>query len=185
MEKFDKDFIDMIEDTLLTQLPDILRYSLDSANEVGKLRGLLELLYLDRLLPQVQSNVSKALPNGRILVFSSRNVKVKDLLGVAKSLGVTNEIEFYDYEQSKTYPYSKLEYNTLINAVLLGAVPHSTSGTDGYSSLVVSLERKAEEGVLYARVIRLSANNELKLTKESFREALKKLISEGNIRAHN
>jgi hypothetical protein len=181
MEKFDQEFLEMLEDTILTQLPDILPFALEAVNDSGRLRELLELLYLDRLLPQ--SFKSEALPTGKILVFSGQRVRVKDLLGVAKNLGISKErFEFYNYEQSKIYPYYRLEYSSLVSAVLFGAVPHKTTGNDEFNSVISSLEHKAREGVVYARVLRLSANNELKLTKTNFRSALIRLISEGSVK---
>jgi hypothetical protein len=182
MEKFDQDILDSLEDIILTQFPDILRHALENANNSGKLRELLRLLYLDRLLPHQYR--SEALPTGKILVFTGHSVKGKDLLGIAKRLGISKDrFEFYDYEQSKTYRYSQLEHNSVVSAVLFGAVPHKTVGAEDSSSIVSNLERKAKDGVIYARILRLYANNKLKLTKTNFREALIRLICEGSVRA--
>jgi hypothetical protein len=184
MEKFDRELLEILEDTILTQLPNILPYALETANDTGKLRGLLELLFLDRLLPPPQSFESKALPTGKILVFAAQKVNTNDLLGVAKNLGVSKDrFEFYDYEKSKTYPYKSLEYNGNVCAVLFGGVPHKTTGTEDFNSVIVNLESKVKEDIVWARVLRLCTSNELKLTKSNFREALALLIKEGNVKA--
>jgi hypothetical protein len=184
MERFEKDLVNMLEDTMLTELPNILPNALEAANEKGKLRELLELLFLDRLLPPPESDELKALPTGKIFVFAAEEINKDHLLGVAKDLGVSKErFEFYDYDRSKTYPYNTLEYNAKVCAVFFGGVPHKTAGTEDFKSVVANLEVKERKGIILARVVRLCASNELKLTKSNFREALKKLISEGRIKA--
>jgi len=184
LEKFDKETIETIEDTILTRLPDILPYVLEKVNDEGKLRGLLELLSLDELINQLEAFTSKALPTGKILVFAAQNVSTKDLVGVAKNLGIgKDKLEFYNYKEAKTYNYRKLEYNSNVCAVLFGAVPHKTAGTEDYSSVITSLKEKAEKGIIYAKVATLSTGNELKLTKTTFKNSLENLISEGHIKA--
>jgi hypothetical protein len=179
-EKFNKADLDILEDYIVTQLPDILTYVLESANESGRLRELLELLHLDRLLPQ--SYTSTPYSTGKILVFAGKTVKEKDLLGVAKSLGISKErFVFYDYEQAKAFQYDSLECNAGISAILFGSVPHKTVGTENNNSVIANIERKADEGIIWAPVVRLHANNELKLTKTNFREALSQLIDDGSI----
>jgi len=177
LEKFSPDIIDGVEDDLLLQLPDLLRVALDRANDEGKLRSLLRLLQRESLLPQ--SETIDVLPNGDILVFSGQTVQTKDLQGIAKGLGIKkSRIRFYNYEQSKRFDYRKLEYASDICAIIIGAVPHKTSGTEDFSSLVESLKSKSQAGRIPARIRPLYAGNQLKITNSNFKQTLKELIDD-------
>ena len=54
-------------------------------------------------------------------------------------------------------------------------MPHSTTGNEGESSLVVKIT--SEQGFPYSVVCRTNSNNgKLKITKTSFRKALREII---------
>lgn len=181
MERFSDDIVESIEDTLLSQLPDILGYALEKANEDGKLRELMKLLCLERMLPQ--SNRIESLPTGKILVFGRQEVSKNVMEAIAKDLGISKQrFEFYDYEEAKTYPYNHLDSNGAVCAVLFGAVPHKTTGTGDAGSVISNLEQRQQEGIIPARILQLSAGGELKITKTNFRNTLVVLVDTGIVR---
>lgn len=96
-----------------------------------------------------------------------------------KSFGLDkNRFEFcLDYNKAKTYPYKKLRYNPDYRVIILGAVPHSSTGKNDSSSVIA--EMKNHEG--YPRVEVLSGNNEVKITKSNFKEAVHRLMCENYI----
>jgi len=181
MEKLTREQINELEDEILVQLPDLLPFVLETANENGMLSELMDMLYLDHLLPN--SFIAEALPTGKIIVFGDSAVKPDVLLGIAKSLGLEKDrLEFYDYEKAKTFQSSKLEYRSEYSAILIGPVPHKAKGTEGYSSLLTSLEDKHRENIIPAHVVRLGAGEEMKITKTNFKEALIDLIDAGVVK---
>ena len=53
--------------------------------------------------------------------------------------------------------------------VLVGPLPHRVEGIDGYSSFLAMVEANPED---FPKIIRLESANELKITKESFKNGL-------------
>ena len=90
--------------------------------------------------------------------------------GIAKTYGFAkNDFEFVDYDKAKGYT-DRIKREGQYSAIIIGACPHKTVGTRGYSSTVEML--KQSEGMPYTADAR-SKSGTLKVTKESFREALK------------
>lgn len=147
-------------------------------NMDGKLDAFLDLLQMSDLAKKGKRS-PKARSNGKIVVFGDSQVKKKDLLGIAKTLGVAkNRIEFVDYEHAKTYPYRKLQFRDDVVAVMFGAIPHSNAGKGTYTSLVNLMEHNPDR---YPEVIRLVSNKKMKITKTNFRKELEDLISAGKL----
>lgn len=144
---------------------------LSSLNQSGQLIKILSMMGLEKLLPQdkVFHNTKK-----KIVVIGQSNTKVDKLIGVAKELGFHKEQFLFclDYNDAKTFQYKKLQYSPKYAAVLVGAIPHSTKDKGGFSSIISALEH--QNG--YPPVIRIG-NNELKITKSSFKQSLSNLIS--------
>ena len=144
---------------------------LSSLNQSGQLIKILSMMGLENLLPQdkVFHNTKKI-----IVVIGQSNTKVDKLIGVAKELGFHKEQFLFclDYNDAKTFQYKKLQYSPKYAAVLVGAIPHSTKDKGGFSSIISALEH--QNG--YPPVIRIG-NNELKITKSSFKQSLSDLIS--------
>lgn len=144
---------------------------LSSLNQSGQLIKILSMMGLEKFLPQdkVFHNTKKM-----IVVIGQSNTKVDKLIGVAKELGFHKEQFLFclDYNDTKTFQYKKLQYSPKYAAVLVGAIPHSTKDKGGFSSIISALEH--QNG--YPPVIRIG-NNELKITKSSFKQSLSNLIS--------
>ena len=164
-----------LQDEIMGRLPETITSRLLMLNTNGRLEDLLKLLGMEDLVEGADSLDSW--PEGKIVVFGDPRANVNDLCGVAGSLGIhRNRVVFVPFERCERYDYRSLEYNHEVVAVMFGASPHSTSGKGSYSSVITRMESQRD---VFPRVIRLSANSELKITKRNFREALEGLISAG------
>lgn len=163
-------------------LMDEITHRFSRANIDGTLHGLLEKLGWESLLAS-EAEPLFTFASGKILVIGEQTVPVETLRMTAKKLGLDiNRFEFeLDYEAAQTYNYSKLAYNTKYRVILVGATPHSTTGTGQSGSLLAELENHPEK---YPRVVALRAEEgTLKITKSNFKKALVELISEKYIAA--
>lgn len=160
----------------LEVLLDNVRERILTANEDGSLSALLTKIGWADLL-QENDDGFYSYPSGKIVVLGGAECPENRLLGVAKELGLDKKrFEFcLDYEEAVRYNYRKLQYQPQYSVVLAGPLPHKTTGTGEYASLVSKLEN--EPG--YPKVIRLTANQALKITKSNFKAALEELLDTG------
>lgn len=109
--------------------------------------------------------------SSKILVLGNTQLSVRDLGGIAKSMGIDPDRLDYEleYERITNYNVENLKYNTKYSDVLVGPVPHKAKGISGASSLIAYIEKNSEE---FPKLIRMTDSNALKITKTSFREAL-------------
>ncbi|MBE6401681.1 MAG: hypothetical protein E7037_06625 [Verrucomicrobia bacterium] len=152
------------------------------ANRDGSLCSILTKIGWQDLLDDPGDDFGKvtSYPTGKIIVIGASSVKKEHLLGIAKGFGISkNRFEFIDFEEAKTFNYGKLQYNGVYRVVLAGPIPHKTTGTGDSSSAIVAMEK----GLGFPRVVRLRSSNELKITKQSFKEGLSSLLSEGFLQA--
>jgi hypothetical protein len=175
----DTDEINELEQSILEVINERLLISLIKANRGGELSTLLNLLGMEDLL--TPSFEIKSLPMGKIVVFGDSAIPQEQLAGIAKSLGIRKDrLEFnLDYMAVQKYDYRKFENTSKYCVILIGPIPHMTTGTDGYASLISALE--AKNRIIPAKIKRLENTNSLKITKTSFRKALEELIWNGDI----
>ena len=149
----------------LEDLMDEVTHRLSKANIDGTLMMLLGKLGWESILaPELEPLFT--LENGKILVIGEQTVAVEQLKMTAKN-----------YERAQTYVYSKLAYNSNYRAILVGAVPHSTTGTGQSGSLLAELQKHTEK---YPRTVALrTEEGKLKITKSGFKRALQQLIEDG------
>lgn len=116
---------------------------------------------------------------GTIVVIGASEVKESTLKAVIKPLNLDDKrFEFcLKYKDIKKYPFEKLRYNPKYRVVIYGPVPHSSTGKSKSSSALSEMKNN----VVYPRVVSLSSNNAIKITKCNFTDALKKLIEENYI----
>lgn len=109
--------------------------------------------------------------NGKILVVGDSRVNKNDLIGIAKKYGIKeSRLDFQlDYTRLHNYDFGKLRNSYTYSDVLVGPLPHKVEGIDGFSSFLAMVEANPEE---FPMVIRLETSNELKITKESFKNGL-------------
>ena len=107
--------------------------------------------------------------HGKILVIGGQELGVNVMHGIAKKLGFEKgDFDFVDYDKAKDFG-DRIRKNGRYSAVIIGACPHKTAGNAGYASTVEKL--KAIDGMPFTTDAR-SKTGKLKVTKESFREAL-------------
>ena len=151
------------------------RFSMANVNET--LQELLSRLGWADLLPNEEEPLF-TFANGKILVIAGQTINVSDLRVTINKLGLDyNRFEFVlDYDRAQRYNYSNLEYNYGYRVILMGAVPHSTTGTGDSGSVLAELQSHPDK---YPRVIALrTEEGTLKLTKNNFRKALEQLKEE-------
>lgn len=111
--------------------------------------------------------------NGKILVVGDSRVNKSDLIGIAKQYGIReSRIEFQlDYTRLHNFDFGNLRNSFVYSDILVGPLPHKVEGINGFSSFLAMVEANPEE---FPMVIRLESANELKITKESFKNGLLK-----------
>ena len=161
-----------LQDTLAERLLEILT----RLNRTDKLNTWLELMELTNLL---QSDTSYfTYRSAKILVIGESQIKLNVLKAIIQNLGIDfKRFELcLDYNDTKSYHYEKLRYNSNYSLVLVGAMPHKTSGTGDFSSAIARMEQ--EDG--FPPVVRFK---DLKITKTTLKEALQESLNAGYITA--
>lgn len=175
MDKLGTEELLELQEEILTRLPEEITAVLVRLNANGRLEEFLHLIGMGDLAEG--NEPLETWPEGKVVVFGDARARPKDLCGVAKELGISRDrIVFVEHDESVRYDFRKLEYNHNIVAVMFGAVPHSTSGKGSDGSVIARMERMRD---VFPKVIRLTANGSLKVTKTNFRENLESLISAG------
>ena len=167
-----------LEDAVLREMPDKITNALTTANRMGRLEALLELLNMTNLL--LPTETLKTYKDGKIIVIGYTEVKEDTLKAIAKSLNIDKDrFEFcLNYEKAQKYEYRKLQYASWYRVILFGPVPHSSTGKGESSSVIAEMEKHPD---CYPRVVRLGINQELKITNSSFKKALAELKDENYI----
>ena len=107
--------------------------------------------------------------HSKILVVGGDELGVNIMQGIAKTYGFEKkDFEFIEYGKAKDFT-DRIRMNGKYSAVIFGACPHKTSAGSGYSSAIEKF--KQIEGMPYTTDAR-TQSGELKLTRESFRNAL-------------
>ncbi len=166
-----------LENNVMERLPETITHVLSKLNRTGRLREFLELIdMLDLLMPVA---TYKTYRDGKILIIGDSEINESVIAGVAKSFGIdSNRLELcLGYDKASTYRFERIQYQPQYRVVLCGPMPHSIRGRNGSSSMITEMERK--DG--YPRVLRLESNSELKITKNSLRQALAQLKEEDYI----
>lgn len=112
----------------------------------------------------------------RYLVFGVSQISVDHMRGIAKTIGLDkDQIEFMlDYDQNKRFNFDNLRYNSPYGGILIGPNAHKMVSIDEYSSIIQKLTN--EDGFPPVEEIR-TTSGELKITKASFKDALKRIIT--------
>lgn len=155
------------------RLDDELLPALTLANRTGELGELLRLLGMGDLMGD--DGGARVVPT-KVVVIGDSAVKEDKLRSIARKHGIAGkDIEFaLGYERIKHYQFSKLRDSLVYRAVLVGPMPHSTSGKGDASSAITEMEHHPD---IYPQVIRLLDASGLKITKNSFASALDALDS--------
>lgn len=112
---------------------------------------------------------------GKILVLGATALDTKTMNGIAKLYGFKKDDLEYEVDYDKVVNFAGRGKLEKYSAVILGACPHKVQNLGDWSSLVEKC--KNTEGMPIAIDAR-SRSGELKVTKESFREALMQICNE-------
>lgn len=117
--------------------------------------------------------VARVVPT-KVVAIGESVVREDKLRSIAKRHGISGrDIEFaLGYERAKHYPFSNLRDSHTYRAVLVGPMPHSTSGKRDASSAIAEMENHPET---HPPVIGMYDANGLKITNNSFAQALDEL----------
>ena len=110
----------------------------------------------------------------RILVAGQSSIDTREVVKTLKQLGVDpDRVDLIlDYDDIQKYKWTALQYSDKYCDVIVGPMGHSAVGKGDYSSIIARMEQ--EDG--WPNVIRAIANGELKISKNSLREALEKTL---------
>lgn len=175
MERLEYEQLVELEDAIIDNLWEVLAKA-NAEDSLERLLTSMGLSYLTKDVLGIEPPL-KTWQDGKILVVGDAQCRPKDLAGVAKDMEISpKRIEYIDSGEATNYDFTQLEYSPRWCAVLFGATPHSTKGKGGDSSTIAHMENNRDR---YPEVLRLRANNQLKITKTNFREALSKLMDAG------
>ncbi len=167
----------VLEDAIRQRLADDLSRILCELNRTGELDEALAKWGIDDLLhPDTGYQPYK---NGKILIIGDSQVKKEHLISVAKDIGINkNRLEFVlSYEEGKKYDIAKTQYNENYCLILFGPLPHSGIAKGDFGSKIEA----AKQTPGYPPVKMLIANEQLKITKNNFKQALENALDTGII----
>lgn len=131
----------------------------------------------DLAIRQPASDWDDSLSHGKIIVFGEAAARENDIVKSITSQGVSKDrVELHlGYDEFKRYRFGDLQYNSAYRLILAGPLPHSTNDKGGYSSVIARMEQ--EEG--FTKLVKLSSNGRLKITKTNIKEAVQREIESG------
>ena len=161
----------------IEDLLDAIRERVTRANREDRLDQLLASM---GMLDLIESQPQPGTKDGKIVVLGSSRVKEKHLLKIAEELGIDkNRFEFcLDYDSIQRYEFSKLKFPDKYSLILVGPMPHSTTGTADSSSAIAEMENRQD---LYPRIVRLHAGRKLKITEHGFQKVLESMLQNNYI----
>ena len=156
----------LVEELRKELSPERLESMVDSLECDGKLNEFLKLIGREELAEADYDPFG----HRKIAVLGGSMAKSHHLLGIAKQLGFQkNQFEFcLSYDEMKTYHFDKLRNSAKYAAIVVGPIPHSTTGTGNYSSAIAAMEK--DEG--YPPVFRVE-----KITRSSFRNVVTQIMT--------
>ena len=171
----------------LSEIIELVKQKIFVANAMGDLDSLLQKIGIAYKTKSIEYEYSyDGNPYGKVLILGDSSVKQNNITGMLKesTFGFTNaeiqkRFEFvFEYETLNSFSFNKLtKWNYAV--ILAGPMPHSIKGRDYNSSLLCKLEKNEDN--IYPPVIRLTANSQLKITKQNVHDALLDLIKQGVI----
>lgn len=164
--------LDDLSSAMLERMGQELLPALTRANRMGDLEALLETLGMSDLLEG--GGEPNPLEIGKIIVLGGSKVPVDRLRKVAKNAGFDpDRFEFQtDYKRLQHFNFGKIRGSMGYIAIFAGPMPHSTPGSAEASSFIARVESNRND---YPELFKLGTPNELKITRNSFEDGLKRL----------
>lgn len=161
-----------LQEAMMERMADGLLPAISTANRTGELSELLRLLGMSDLLDEEGVSIQPT----RVVVIGDSMVKEAKLRSIARRHGYNPDMfEFVlGYNELKHYDFDKLRGTYTYRAVMAGPMPHSTPGKRDASSAIAEMEAHPET---YPPVIQLRDSNGLKITNNSFANALNELAA--------
>lgn len=161
-----------LSDAMLERMDQDLLQALTRANRMGELEALLEALGMSDLLEE--GSEPNPLEVGKIIVLGGSQVPVDKLRRAAKKAGFDpDRFEFQtEYKHLQHFNFGKIRGSMGYIAIFAGPMPHSTPGSAEASSFIARVENNRND---YPELFKLGTPNELKITKNSFEDGLKRL----------
>ena len=174
----------MLYSDRLEEIIDAVTAKISVANRMGELESLLESWGLQELIdpvPETSASFYDTRKDGKIVVIGESQVKERDLLGIVKNLKLDKDrFEFcLDYDAIEIYNFKKLQWDINYRLVIVGPMPHSTTGKGNSRSTISEME-KPDNG--YPKVIRLGSNRlkfQNPISKNCWRSSWRKTIFKG------
>ena len=163
-----------LRDDMMLRMGGSLLPALTKANREDRLPELLTDLGMEDLA-EANGCLRKTERAGKIVVMGDSAAKVDKLRSIARKRGFSlDRFEFQlDYDRLKHYDFGKLRGAMGYAAVLAGPMAHKTLGTERASSYIAQAEQHPDE---YPILIKMGTANELKITNNSFKKALDRLL---------
>ena len=148
--------------------------AITKANREGELEDLLASLGMSDLLGDDAANGRDPFLGGRVIVIGASAVKVDKLRSIARKKGYDpDRFEFQlDYSRLKHFNFGKIRGSMGYAAILAGPMPHKTPGAEEASSFIGRVENNPDD---YPPLIKMQSGNDLKITNNSFKQALDQL----------
>ena len=166
-----------LEEALSPRLQNDLTGLLAKLNREERLEEFCQLIGADDLLGKPEDGYQTS-KTGLIVVIGESQVEERKMQGVLKDVGIRKErLECcLGYEAAKSFPYTKLQYQSRYALVLVGSMGHKAKDIGSNSSAISMMENTYG----YPKVIRLGTN-ELKITKSNFKKAIEDALRKGVI----
>ena len=170
MAPLTKQELDNLFEAMMGRMHLELLPALTRANRTGELENLLEDLGMSDLL--CSSDEPSPLKVGKIIVLGASRVPVDKLCIIARKEGFDpNRFEFRtEYRRLQHFDFGKIRGSMGYVAIFAGPMPHSTPCAAEASSFIARVEHNPSD---YPQVFKLGIQNELKITNNSFRKALR------------
>ena len=161
-----------LEKDVKSVLDDNLERIIINLNASDNLGVFLEMIGMFGYL----NSKKNAYSDGTIIVIGQSDISKDKIIGVAKEFGLAKDrFEFYlEYEDAKTANLRKTQWSSNYSCILVGPMPHNGETKGDSSSIITELENA--DG--YPPVVRMGKNG-LKISKTSFREAVKCVLEKG------
>lgn len=163
--------LDDLQFSMMARMDEELLPALTRANRMDELETLLAILGMSDLLKD--NSESKQPEIGKIVVLGDTRVPIPKLKCVIKKAGYdVGLFEFHtDYKRLQHFDFGKLRGSMGYIAIFAGPMPHSTPGAERACSFIDRVEQNLID---YPALFRLGKPGELKITKNSFEEGLKR-----------
>ena len=151
---------------LIDEIKDEIEKEIIRANRTGTLKEVLEKYNFE-----VEEYAFFEPRIAKVLVIGQSSVSVEVLKSVLKKYNISKErFEFVlDYNDAKNFPMDTLRFNSKYCDIFAGPMPHKTTGMGDCSSILAEIQNNQAE---YPKLTKLISGRELKITKNSFEEAL-------------